>query len=229
MIASDWSLLDQTLVWTFNECVKGHLLEVRVGVWSRGRVVRVSVASGSWGCGSIVKKTSLLAFCQVKDGKRFIWSVLLLTDVDLDWSRTWDEILRHVKDWELLFLGGASLMLEVSLSLSSERPLLVQLVFDCWGVSSILELLGLEGWIIVNLLTSKLVLMHVITIFTQVIVTVVSASALHEMWLGKVELGLTSVDPVLHLLCTHVHGGALLECGWWAHFSHKAWLVGWNS
>jgi hypothetical protein len=65
-------LLDQTLVWAFNECVEGYLLEVGVRVRSLGRVVRVGVASRGRGGGSIVKHTSLLALGQVKYRKRFI-------------------------------------------------------------------------------------------------------------------------------------------------------------
>lgn len=116
-------------------------------------------------------------------------------------------------------------MLEVSLSLSSEALLLAHMILECWGVSTILKLLALEGRIIVNLLTSKLVLMHVISLFTQVIVTVVGAFAVRTMWLRHAKLSLTSVNHVLHLLSSHVHGGALLECRWGADFSHKAWLV----
>lgn len=111
--------------------------------------MRVSVASSSSGWGGwSIKKTYLLAFGQVKNWKRFILSILFtLTDIQLGWSRSWNEILRHVKDWKwhLLLLRGAGLMLEVGVSVSSERRLLGHLALECRSVSSTLKLLPIEG------------------------------------------------------------------------------------
>jgi len=79
------------------------------------------------------------------------------------------------------------------------------------GVVNALGLLVLKEGIIVNLLTSKLILMWHISLFTQVIVRLICASALVQMRLGKVELRLVSVLHLEQLLGAHLKVSWLLE------------------
>ena len=102
--------------------------------------------------------------------------------------------------------------------------LLAYLALEGWSIVDALEVLTLEVRIVVNLLTSKLVLMNKIPLLTLVIDDIVGASALHQVWLGQAELGFVRTLHVVDLLCTHLEAGVVLECGRGAHLGHKAWL-----
>lgn len=104
------------------------------------------------------------------------------------------------------------------------RHLLAHLALEGWGAVDALEVLTLEVGIVVNLLTSKLVLMNKIPLLTLVIDSVVGASALHQVWLGQAELGFVRILHVVDLLCVHLEAGVVLECRRGAHLGHKAWL-----
>lgn len=104
------------------------------------------------------------------------------------------------------------------------RHLLANLALEGWRAVGALEVLTVELGIVVNFLTSKLVLMNKVPLLTLVIDNVVGASALHQVWLRQAELGFVRILHIVDLLCTHLEAGVVLECRGGAHLGHKAWL-----
>lgn len=102
--------------------------------------------------------------------------------------------------------------------------MLTHVTLERRGVVDALSLLVLVEGIIVNLLTSKLILMEHICLFTLVIVHLVCASALGQMRLGKVELRLVRILHLEQLLGAHLKVRRLLEGVRGAYLCHEAWM-----
>lgn len=190
--------------------------------------MRVRVASGV-GCCYLIKETILsLTFCQIKHWQWLTESILFFQFRHLSGSRSWNESLCSI-EYECMGLLGAWSLLKTSIRIPNEGSLLAHVALEVHSIVA-LHLLILEVSIIVNLLISKRVLIVqrwcVVTVFTLVINTCISASARHQMRLWKVVR-----ERILVLQCWRCwHVG--LHVVYWlegvvgAHVGHEAatWL-----
>ena len=103
--------------------------------------MRVSVASSGW-CSWLVKQSVLLAFSQIKHWEGFTEDIFL-SNIQLCWSRSWNEVLRHVENWILLLLNEVRSLLKWCIGMTHERCLLAHLASEGRPVV-VLHLLALE-------------------------------------------------------------------------------------
>ena len=146
-------------------------------------------------CKTVVSPTPLLSFCvwsgwtvkewmvvmlalsQVKNRQVFVVNILL-SNIQLCWSRAWNESFAHIENWRLLLWDEARSLLEWSIVIPGERRLLLHLLVLQVVHVVIVSLLAVEERIIVYMLISKHVLMVNASLFTQVINRWCSAFAL---------------------------------------------------
>jgi len=137
---------------------------------------------------------------------------ILFSEIQLCWSRSWNEIFAHIKIWRLLLWNEARSLLEWSIVIPGERRLLLHLVLLEVAHVVVVSVLAVEERIIVYLLISKHVLMVNASLFTQVINRCVSAFAYLHVRSWNVVLSFTGILELRSLLSICLQVASLLEC-----------------